>query len=204
MSELYSLLWPNNILLYVHTTFYLFIHLWMDVGVVPSFWLLSDALVNIGISVQVLAFSSFGCIPKNRHTESCANSVCLSVCVHAQSRPSLCDPMDCSQPGSSVHGIFQASVLEWVAIPFSRGSSTQGSNLSPALAGRFFTAEPPGKPLAFWRTTKIFSTVAVQFYIPTSSVWGFQFLHSLSDSFFFLIIVILVGVRWYLIVVLIP
>ena len=128
MSELYSLLWPNNILLYVHTTFYLFIHLWMDVGVVPSFWLLSDALVNIGISVQVLAFSSFGCIPKNRHTESCANSVCLSVCVHAQSRPSLCDPMDCSQPGSSVHGIFQASVLEWVAIPFSRGSSTQGSN----------------------------------------------------------------------------
>ena len=35
----------------------------------------------------------------------------------------LCDPMDCSLPGSSVHGIFQARILEWVAISFSRGSS---------------------------------------------------------------------------------
>ena len=40
-----------------------------------------------------------------------------------QSRLTLCDPMDCSLPGSSVHGIFQAIVLEWVAISFSRGSS---------------------------------------------------------------------------------
>ena len=37
----------------------------------------------------------------------------------AQSRPTLCDPMDCSPPGSSVHGIFQARVLEWGAIVFS-------------------------------------------------------------------------------------
>ena len=37
-----------------------------------------------------------------------------------QSCPTLCDPMDCSLPGSSVHGIFQARVLEWVAIAFSR------------------------------------------------------------------------------------
>ena len=37
----------------------------------------------------------------------------------AQSSPTLCDPMDCSLPGSSVHGIFQARVLEWVAIAFS-------------------------------------------------------------------------------------
>ena len=40
-----------------------------------------------------------------------------------QSCPTLCSPMDCSLPGSSVHGIFQARVLEWVAISFSRGSS---------------------------------------------------------------------------------
>ena len=48
------------------------------------------------------------------------------ITVHAkllQSCPSLCDPMDCSPPGSSVHGILQARILEWVAIPFSRGSS---------------------------------------------------------------------------------
>ena len=36
-----------------------------------------------------------------------------------QSHPTLCDPMDCSLPGSAVHGIFQARVLEWVAIAFS-------------------------------------------------------------------------------------
>ena len=41
----------------------------------------------------------------------------------AQSCPTLCDPMDCSPPGSSVHGIFQARILEWAAISFSRGSS---------------------------------------------------------------------------------
>ena len=41
----------------------------------------------------------------------------------AQSCPTLCNPMDCSLPGSSVHGIFQAIILEWVAISFSRGSS---------------------------------------------------------------------------------
>ena len=41
----------------------------------------------------------------------------------AQSCPTLCDPMDCSLSGSSVHGIFQARVLEWVAIAFPKGSS---------------------------------------------------------------------------------
>ena len=40
-----------------------------------------------------------------------------------QSCPTLCDPVDCSLPGSSVHEIFQARVLEWVATAFSRGSS---------------------------------------------------------------------------------
>ena len=47
----------------------------------------------------------------------------VKKCEVAQSCLTLCDPMDCSLPGSSVHGIFQARVLEWVAISFSRGSS---------------------------------------------------------------------------------
>ena len=47
----------------------------------------------------------------------------LKVKVKSLSHVRLCDPMDCSLPGSSVHGIFQARVLEWVAISFSRGSS---------------------------------------------------------------------------------
>ena len=52
----------------------------------------------------------------------------------------LCGPMDCNQPGSSVHGISQARVLEWVAIPFARGSS-QPRNWTQVscIAGRFFT-----------------------------------------------------------------
>ena len=40
-----------------------------------------------------------------------------------QSCPTLCDPMDCSLPGTSVHGILQARILEWAAMPSSRGSS---------------------------------------------------------------------------------
>ena len=48
-----------------------------------------------------------------------------------------CDPMGCSPPGSSVNSIFQARILEWVAISFSRGSSQ--SRIEPCIAGRFFT-----------------------------------------------------------------
>ena len=58
-----------------------------------------------------------------------------------QSSLTLWDPMDCSPPGSSVHEILQARILEWVAMPSSRGSSWPGIRLvslvSPALAGRF-------------------------------------------------------------------
>ena len=48
---------------------------------------------------------------------------CFCCCLITQLCPTLCDPMDCSPPGSSVHGISQASILEWVAISFSKGSS---------------------------------------------------------------------------------
>ena len=47
----------------------------------------------------------------------------VCVCSVAQPRLTLCDPRDCSLPGSSVHGILQARMLEWVAISFSRGPS---------------------------------------------------------------------------------
>ena len=49
-----------------------------------------------------------------------------SVVLVAQMCLTLCDPMDCSPPGSSVHGILQARVLEWIAIPISRRSSRPG------------------------------------------------------------------------------
>ena len=46
----------------------------------------------------------------------------LHACVHAQLYPTFCDPMDCSPPGSSILGISQEGILEWVAMPSSRGS----------------------------------------------------------------------------------
>ena len=56
------------------------------------------------------------------------------------SRLTLCDPMDYSPPGSSVQGILQAKILEWVAIPFSRGSSQlRDQTRISCIAGRFFT-----------------------------------------------------------------
>ena len=65
----------------------------------------------------------------------------------AQSCPTLCSPMDCSPPGSSVHGIFQATILAWVAIPFSRGSSwSRDRTRLSCTAGRFFTTKSLGKP----------------------------------------------------------
>ena len=58
-----------------------------------------------------------------------------------QSFPTLCDPMDYSPPGSSVHGISQARILEWVAMPFSRESSQPRDQTHiSCTAGRFFTA----------------------------------------------------------------
>ena len=58
-----------------------------------------------------------------RFTAKCFFVYKLVLSEVAQSCLTLCDPMDCSLPGSSVHGIFQATVLEWTAISFSRGSS---------------------------------------------------------------------------------
>ena len=61
------------------------------------------------------------------------------MCLVAQSYPALCDPMDCSPPGSSVHGISQARILEWVAMPSSRGSSQpRGRTQVSPIAGSFF------------------------------------------------------------------
>ena len=58
-----------------------------------------------------------------------------------QSRLILCDPMDCSLPGSFVYGILQARILEWVAFPFSRRSSQPRDQTQVSLiAGRFFTS----------------------------------------------------------------
>ena len=74
------------------------------------------------------------------------------VCVRAQSQlyVTLWNPLYCNPPGSCVHGIFQARILEWVAISFSRGSShpriEPATLVSPELARGFLTTALPGKP----------------------------------------------------------
>ena len=77
------------------------------------------------------------------------------VCVQAKSLQScltLCRPIDYSPPGSSIHGILQARILEWAVIPPSKGSSwprdQTRSLLSPALAGRFFTTSTTWEAIA--------------------------------------------------------
>ena len=77
--------------------------------------------------------------------------VCVCVCSVAQPRPTLCDPMDCSPPGSSVHRVFQARILEQVAISYSAESS-QFRNRAHVfcvfcIGRQIFTTMPPGKPL---------------------------------------------------------
>jgi len=63
-----------------------------------------------------------------------------------------CNPINCSPPSSSVQGIFQARILERVAISFSRESSQPRDPIHVSyIAGRFFTTEPPGKSLIVHR-----------------------------------------------------
>ena len=86
-----------------------------------------------------------GGVSSNPHS---ALRVCGSV---TQARLTLCGPVDCSLPGSSVYGIFQARIQKWIAMRSSTGSSQPRDQTCKSfvscIAGRFFTTEPPGKPL---------------------------------------------------------
>ena len=80
--------------------------------------------------------------------------ICWSTEWIVQSCLTLCDPMDCSFPGSSIHGILQAKVLEWVAISFSRGSSwlRDWTRISH-IVGRCFTVWATRKAFICWNPT---------------------------------------------------
>ena len=99
----------------------------------------------------------------------------------------FCDPMGCSPPGSSVHGISQARILGWVAVSFSRGSSWPRDwmrvSCVPCLAGRFYTTEPSGKPnsirlllilpsVVVSKPRKIFDSFHISF--SSQSMWDLQ------------------------------
>ena len=87
------------------------------------------------------------------------------MCVKSpQSCPTLCDPMDSSSPGSSVYGILQERILEWVAVPSSWGSSQPWAWLrSPTLWTNSLLTEPPGKP----KNTGVGSLSLLQGIFPT-------------------------------------
>ena len=90
----------------------------------PHEAILSD--LNISVSISFYCFTT--------HSKSEKKGLVT------QSHPILWDPRDYSLPDSSVHGILQARILEWVAIPFSRGSSwSRDRTLVSRTAGRFFT-----------------------------------------------------------------
>ena len=100
--------------------------------------------------------------PRDQNHVSCVSCIGRQILYHcatweapievfkyqfAQSCPTLCNPMDCSLSGSSVHGIFQARVLEWIAISFSRASSRPKNQTQVSrIAGRRFTVWSEGSP----------------------------------------------------------
>ena len=86
----------------------------------------------------------------------------VCCCLVAQSCPTLLQPRGLSPPGSSVHRIFQARILEWVAISFTSDSSPHRDQTHVScIAGGFFTTEPPGKP-------NLFPTKPQMSFLPTS------------------------------------
>ena len=111
--------------------------------------LCSLSLESLGCPLIGSRSSPFHCWPhvpvnffSQRHFHRCV----LSCFTHVW----LCDPVDCSPPGPSVHGILQARILEWVSVPSSRGSSQTRDGTHVSCTGRRILHHcPPGKPLAF-------------------------------------------------------
>ena len=111
------------------------------------------------------------------------------ACVHAkslQSCPTLCDPVACSPPGSSVHGILQARILEWVVMPSSRGSSwpRDGTRVScsSCIAGGFFLF------FLLYLNNFLLDIVDLQCWVSFRCAvrwigYTYTYIHSFSDSF---------------------
>ena len=117
------------------------------------------------------------------------STLCSSFCLVSKLCLTLCDPMDCSPPGSSSHRISQARILEWLPFPSPEALPNPGVELaSHALAGGFFTTEPPVNPTPnmllsnipisesatrFWHLRSIFHPASALFLTPTPSPGDF-------------------------------
>ena len=101
-------------------------------------------LGEINYNVSRALFWVLWVILKNHWTQRGHDGCCLVT--KSEGTPD-CDPLDCSPPGSSVHGILQARILEWVAISSSRGSSqSRDETHISCIGGGFFTTKQFGKP----------------------------------------------------------
>ena len=91
------------------------------------------------------------------------NVLCmLFVVLVAKSSPTLCDPMNCSPSGSSVHGISQARTLQWVAISFSAAAATKSLQLCPTLCNPI-DSSPPASPVPGILQARTLEWVAISF-----------------------------------------
>ena len=134
-------------------------------------------------------------VKKERH-------LCSPACVCAKSLQScstLCDPMDCSPPGSSVHGALQARILEWGAMPSSGGIfPSWGPNpclpVPPALQVDSLPTEPPGKPICVWERSKTckqissimqFQVLMAVVYVTAYGRWEVQWRAEINTVVFF-------------------
>ena len=124
-------------------------HDWSDLAAAAAVFLQANVQVLLGffsfffkIEVQLIYNVSY--VPQNDSVHVCA-------CVRAQLYLTFCNSMDCSPPGSSVYGISQARILEWLPFPTPGDLPEAGiepmSFVSPALAGGFFTSASPEKPI---------------------------------------------------------
>ena len=140
---------------------------------------MKQGIVHIGTSLRLFLPKIGSKMGKHISRLSQKFSCC---CSDSQSCLTLCDPMDCSLPGSSVHGISQARVLEWVAISSSRGSSLprDGSRVS-CTGARFFTSEPPGKPVSLYSLHECLM-VSYMIFMPLFTLFppATKFHHSLA------------------------
>ena len=142
-----------------------------------------DILISVGVTSKLVSplicreilSLLFGLSPGRRGNILCLLSwssnkqvLRLAWCVHAQSCPAVCNPTDGSPPGSSVHGIFQARILDWVAsyhLFLQRIFPTRGSN--PCLLHLLYWQAdslpllPPGKPLLTSRETPFLASRAL-------------------------------------------
>ena len=121
--------------------------------------------------------------PENRAWQilSAYEITTMSACVCAQSRPTLCDPMDCSLPDSSFHGILWARILEWVTMPSSRGSSwPRDWSCVSWIAGRFLLSHW-GSPVCIWACIWLYSRASTHQY--SIKIWFLYHFNSVGWNF---------------------